>query len=330
MEKIFVSYRRQDNRWATGRISDRLNRWFGAERVFRDIDDIEIGKHFPETIEETIRNSAVMLVIIGDQWATLTGEDGTPRILQPGDWVRREIEIALDAGVEIVPVLIEEAQMPQPEQVPPSFGDFCMRNAITITDANYESNMERLLAKVQEDLIHAQTGLWGKLVRLMRRYIVIAPLGFLIGVLLAVFMRGIGFEQVIASEFYLWPTYGAYDASWVSWEHVHSYSILFLHGYLYEIFTLIAIGLVMVMVYRIFRVFGLMLVFGLGAILGDILIVNALPGDLFVIPAFGIRIAFVVFWALIVQSESAQALINTLLAYLRRAAQPQHAFGDPR
>jgi len=330
MEKIFVSYRRQDNRWATGRICDQLNDVFGADQVFRDIDDIEIGKHFPERIEDTIRNCAVMLVIMGKQWVALAGTDGTPRILQEGDWVRREIEIAVAAGVEIIPILIEGAQMPRPDQVPASFGDFCQRNAITITDENYSPSMERLIDTVKDALIHVQTGLWGRLLRFFQRDITIAPLGLVSGLMLAFLMHGIGFDQVIASQFYFWPDVATYDASHLSYERFHEYSILFLWGYIYEVFSLVTIGLLMVVVYRVFRIFRLMLVFGLGAILGDILILNILIGNLFLEASFAVRILFVIFWALIVQSRSAQAFINMLLAFFRQFMQPQYAFDKRR
>ena len=38
MADLFLSYRRDDSRSATGRLADRLQALFGPERVFRDVD----------------------------------------------------------------------------------------------------------------------------------------------------------------------------------------------------------------------------------------------------------------------------------------------------
>ena len=40
---IFISYRRDDSRHAAGRLADDLSQAFGAERIFRDIEGIELG-----------------------------------------------------------------------------------------------------------------------------------------------------------------------------------------------------------------------------------------------------------------------------------------------
>ncbi len=53
--KIFISYRRQDSAdicgRTCGRIYDRLAQHFGAQAVFKDVDDIPFGADFPSHLE---------------------------------------------------------------------------------------------------------------------------------------------------------------------------------------------------------------------------------------------------------------------------------------
>ena len=65
MPRIAVSYRRADSSAWTGRICDRLAGTFGRENVFRDIDSIEPGVDFVDSIQDALAGSDVLLVIIG-------------------------------------------------------------------------------------------------------------------------------------------------------------------------------------------------------------------------------------------------------------------------
>jgi hypothetical protein len=49
-----------------------------------------------------------MVVAIGARWLART-EHGRPRLDDPEDLVRTEIRIALDQGVTVVPLLVEDA-----------------------------------------------------------------------------------------------------------------------------------------------------------------------------------------------------------------------------
>jgi hypothetical protein len=47
---IFISYRRQENNYFAGRLSDRLTDSFGADRLFIDVDTIRPGVDFTQAI----------------------------------------------------------------------------------------------------------------------------------------------------------------------------------------------------------------------------------------------------------------------------------------
>ena len=96
--KIFISYRRLDAEHAAGRIYDRLCEHFGDEEIFYDVDTIKPGVDFPALIETKLSECAVLLVLIGNHWLEVKADDDKPRLDDPKDWVRLEIETALTSA----------------------------------------------------------------------------------------------------------------------------------------------------------------------------------------------------------------------------------------
>jgi hypothetical protein len=95
MPAIFISYRRDDTVSATGRLADTLAGRFGPDEIFRDIKTIDAGSDFPAALRDALRTAQVVLVVIGRFWATVRGGAVAPRLHEPGDYVRLEIEAAL-------------------------------------------------------------------------------------------------------------------------------------------------------------------------------------------------------------------------------------------
>lgn len=89
--RIFISYRRDDARGASGRLYDWLRIAFGREQVFRDVASIGPGK-WRQKIEEALATSAVCLPVIGLRWCD---ESNGPRLNDECDMVRYELLTAL-------------------------------------------------------------------------------------------------------------------------------------------------------------------------------------------------------------------------------------------
>ena len=76
MAKIFISYRRVGTaRSVSGRIYEHLVKWFGKSNVFKDVDDIPAGVNFGSYIQQSVRECAVMLVVIGPHWLDAHGSE---------------------------------------------------------------------------------------------------------------------------------------------------------------------------------------------------------------------------------------------------------------
>ena len=146
-DRIFINYRRDDSAGFAGRLADSLGAWFGPERIFRDVSGIDYGEDFEQAIDSKLEESGAVVVVIGERWVSAAGAGGERRLDDPHDYVGREISVALENGVAVVPVLIGNASMPRPEELPEPLKALAKRNAITVSDERWRFDVERL-AKV--------------------------------------------------------------------------------------------------------------------------------------------------------------------------------------
>ena len=98
MSKILISYRREDSADVTGRIYDRLIQQFGQGAIFKDVDSIPFGVDFRIYLDAQVAKCEVFLAVIGRDWMKKRGSKGKSRLEDPGDFVRIEIESALQAA----------------------------------------------------------------------------------------------------------------------------------------------------------------------------------------------------------------------------------------
>jgi hypothetical protein len=145
MPAIFISYRRDDTLSATGRLADALAGRFGADEVFRDVHAIDAGSDFRAALRDAVRRSEVMLVVMGRFWTTHRETPAAPRLDEPNDYVRFEIEEALAQELPIVPILVEGATMPRADALPDSIRPLAFRHAHEISDSRWADDTERLV-----------------------------------------------------------------------------------------------------------------------------------------------------------------------------------------
>jgi hypothetical protein len=150
--EIFISYRRQESKWSTKSVYDRLSASFGSKRIFMDIDAIALGDDFVKAIEKTVSQCDVLIAVIGAHWLTATDDQGRRRLENPEDLVRRELAAALKRDIRVIPVLVDGALMPQPTELPDELKPLIRRNALRISDTGFEDDCRRLVAAIGEVL----------------------------------------------------------------------------------------------------------------------------------------------------------------------------------
>lgn len=149
--RIFISYRRDDDPFAAGRLYDVLSAKFGADQVFMDLDTLEPGEDFWEVIKEALERADVQLALIGRGWLTASDQTGKRRLDAKDDFVRREIALALKGGLRVIPVLINGATMPPANELPSSIKRLTTRNAVQLTAATWRAEVARLVTSLEDE-----------------------------------------------------------------------------------------------------------------------------------------------------------------------------------
>jgi hypothetical protein len=150
--KIFISYRRSDSRAITGRIFDRLLEYYGPNSVFIDIDNIPPGIDFRDYVRQEFQASDLLLVMIGQQWF-VTAENGVARIHSEDDPVRVEIELGLERGTPILPILVDGARMPKASELPKNIANLAYINAIEVhSDRDFNIHLHRMVLGIDDIL----------------------------------------------------------------------------------------------------------------------------------------------------------------------------------
>src|SRR5262249_29727654 len=135
---VFISYRRTDESWGLAVFQDLTQHGYD---VFIDYDGIASG-NFETVILENIRARAHFLVVL------------TPAALErcgdPKDWMRREIEAALDSQRNIVPLMLAGFDFGKPPiagQLTGKLAALKEYNGLPIPEGYFPQAMERLRSK---------------------------------------------------------------------------------------------------------------------------------------------------------------------------------------
>jgi hypothetical protein len=149
-DEIFISYRHADaGGWARS-LHDSLDERLGPDRAFRDVA-MPSGMDFHQHAEALLDRCDVVLAIIGRRWASITDADGNRRLDDPDDLVRREIARALQRpDVQVIPVLVDGAQMPTERELPPDLAPLSRRLACELTDTRWDYDVDVLTGRLRE------------------------------------------------------------------------------------------------------------------------------------------------------------------------------------
>jgi hypothetical protein len=149
---VFISYRREEATAAAAHLYDRLSDLLGETRVFMDVDSIGLGLDFVAVVQEALASCEVLLVVIGPTWLQISDESGGRRIDSPADFVRLEVETALDRNVRVVPVLVSGGVLPPAEELPSSLKPLVRRQALELRNATFRSDALRLVERIERIL----------------------------------------------------------------------------------------------------------------------------------------------------------------------------------
>ena len=145
MGGVFLSYRRDDTRWASLFLAEALRRRLGAKRVFHDVGAIAAGSDFARSIEAGLASCRVLVVLIGSAW------NDRGRLHEPGDLVAREVSYGLSGGKAVLPVLVDAATMPRPETLPVELRALSGLQAEQLVYRSWGNHVERIVDFVEKE-----------------------------------------------------------------------------------------------------------------------------------------------------------------------------------
>ncbi len=162
---IFINYRRDDTLAMAVVLQKFLEMEFADLQVFLDLEGIQGGDHFPDTIQHALRDSKLVLTLVGEKFLSLQDpKTYERRIDTANDWVRQEIEMAMQlatANAEppksppiVMPLLVDGATMPNEDAFNrwPLLAAWTKRNARAVAFKNFDSDFKKLVAFVEEKL----------------------------------------------------------------------------------------------------------------------------------------------------------------------------------
>ncbi|MES9905451.1 MAG: SUMF1/EgtB/PvdO family nonheme iron enzyme [Sedimenticola sp.] len=115
MAMVFISYRDKDAKSESKVIFNIIKSYIG-DIAFRD-HAIPPGSSYINVLKENLRDAKLLLAIISNNWVNAGANNPDEnRLLNEGDWVRKEISTAYSRNIPVVAVLLDGADLP--DQLP--------------------------------------------------------------------------------------------------------------------------------------------------------------------------------------------------------------------
>jgi hypothetical protein len=150
MERVFISYRRDDASGHAGRLYDHLTERLGENSVFMDVDTIPPGEKFDSYIDENLRDCYMCIVVIGRQWSI-------ERLHNDNDFVRKEIVGAFSRGIRVIPVLFDGAKLPEVKDLPADMNMLAYCQAYDFgSGRDFKQQVTQLLTEVDRAIKEAK------------------------------------------------------------------------------------------------------------------------------------------------------------------------------
>lgn len=141
MVAIFVSYRVRDEPGYATLLQRELAQRFGFGQVFLAARSIDLGDNFADVIHHTLAQCQILLAVIGPNWLSGLGK-------QQEDWVQLEIGEAFARGMRVIPVLIEDVEMPHATELPAAIAALSRCQHLRLRHYSIDTDLARLVEQL--------------------------------------------------------------------------------------------------------------------------------------------------------------------------------------
>ncbi len=148
--RIFINYRRSLNLANARLLRAHLQKHFGQSRVFLDVRNLDGGDHWMHKLEDEIDRSSAVVALIGEGWVNEADENGERLLDDPNDFVRFEIARALNRGIPVLPVQIDNAPMPAAAELPPHIQALTYTQAMLLRGESFEDDAGKIAERLKQ------------------------------------------------------------------------------------------------------------------------------------------------------------------------------------
>ena len=147
--KVFINYRHEDMPFAASTLYRELKGRFGKENIFFDEGTLRPGMRFLEEIKSHLTGTAgAFIALIGSKWMpTMIAH----RRRGDHDYVTEEIELALRNRWTVIPVLVDDASLPDPRELPPAIRALPGCQVARLRQTNLDDDVEDLSRPSERD-----------------------------------------------------------------------------------------------------------------------------------------------------------------------------------
>lgn len=152
MDKVFISYRREDSEGFARSLFQSLVGRFGKDHVFMDVEAIGLGMDFVDAIDSSLADCGALLVLIGKDWVDCTDGQGRRRLEKEDDFVRTELAKAIERNVRVIPILVKGARMPKADELPEELRSLTRRQALELRHERWDHDVDHLATALEQAL----------------------------------------------------------------------------------------------------------------------------------------------------------------------------------
>lgn len=172
---VFISYRTGQSTGSAILLFELLRR--RLPDVFRDKNCLNYGENWPDRLESAVKQCWAVVVVIGKGWTeefeirAARAREAVEKGEKPEvDWVKREIQLALQNKTTVIPVAEAAVAMPSAKDLPDGFETFPVKHGGQIHPEHYQKTIESIFKAVWQwppwlywincALLFAMTILW--------------------------------------------------------------------------------------------------------------------------------------------------------------------------
>src|SRR5215470_390734 len=144
--KVFVNYRVREQSGYAMLLHRELAQRFGSDNVFLASRSIHPGEDFIHGIRDNLHRCLVLLAVIGPRWLESSG-----RATDAGgfganhDWVHWEIAEAFTRGIRVIPILIDDADLPGEASLPAPIARLARCQYVRLRHHSIDSDLAQLV-----------------------------------------------------------------------------------------------------------------------------------------------------------------------------------------